>query len=343
MNATEFDCFLVEKDSAGNVHRGMSRCNVADLPAGEVLVRVDYSSLNYKDALACEAHPGVVRKLPHLPGIDAAGVVLESSDSRFKVNDAVVVTGNDLGSGQWGGWSEYIRVPASWVVPMPEGGLSLKDCMILGTAGFTAAQCVHAIVHNGVTPEAGEIVVTGATGGVGCLAVKLLAKLGYTVVAVTGKPQLESQLKSWGARRVISREEVLKPTDRPLLSARFAGAVDTVGGDTLTTIIRETKPYGVVSACGLVGGEKLNLTVHPFILRGVLLAGIGSAMLPYSQRVEIWRKLSQEWRLDKLDELATFVRLADVEPYVQRILKGQAIGRTVIAVRAGERALATST
>ena len=332
MNATDFSCFLVEKDADGKVTRGIARRAVADLPPGEVLIRVDLSSLNYKDALACEAHPGVVRKLPHVPGIDAAGTVVESSDLRFRAGEAVIVTGNDLGSGQWGGWAEYIRVPAAWVVPLP-AGMSLQDSMILGTAGFTAAQCVHAIVHNGVERDAGEIVVTGAPGGVGCLAIKLLSKLGLTIVAVTGKPQLESRLKSWGAARVIGREEVLKPTDRALLSARWAGAVDTVGGNTLTTIIRETKPYGVVSACGLVGGEKLDLTVHPFILRGVLLAGIGSALLPFPQRAEIWRKLSHEWRLDGLDELATTIKLTDVEPYVQQILKGQIVGRMVIAIR----------
>jgi acrylyl-CoA reductase (NADPH) len=332
MDATDFACFLVEKDAAGKVSRGMARRNMADLPPGEVLVRVAFSSLNYKDALACDAHPGVVRKLPHVPGIDAVGQVVESSDNRFRPNDAVIVTGNELGSGQWGGWAEYIRAPASWIVPLPDG-LSFHESMILGTAGFTAAQCVHAIVHNGVTPDAGEIVVTGATGGVGCLAVKLLAKLGYTVVAVTGKTQLESRLKAWGASRIVSREDVLKPTDRALLSARWSGAVDCVGGDTLTTLLRETKPYGVVSACGLVGGDKLNLTVHPFILRGVILAGIGSALLPYDQRVEIWRKLSHEWRLDGLDELATTVNLADVEPYVQRILRGEIVGRTVVAIR----------
>jgi acrylyl-CoA reductase (NADPH) len=335
MNAKEISCFLVEKDADGTVHRSVARRPIVDLPPGNVLIRVDFSSLNYKDALACEAHAGVVRKLPHVPGIDAVGQVVESSDPRFRPNDAVIVTGNDLGSGQWGGWAEYIRVPASWVVPLPDG-ISLKETMILGTAGFTAAQCVHAIVHNSVAPEAGEIVVTGATGGVGCLAIKLLAKLGYTVVAVTGKPQLESRLKSWGAARIIRREEVLKPTDRALLSARWAGAIDTVGGDTLTTIIRETKPYGVVSACGLVGGDKLNLTVHPFILRGVMLAGISSALLPYDQRVEIWRKLSHEWRLEGLDELATTVNLTDVEPYVQQILKGQIVGRTVVAIRAAD-------
>jgi acrylyl-CoA reductase (NADPH) len=329
MNNTQFRCFLVEKDAAGKVQRAVVTRPIGDLPAGEVLIRVTFSSLNYKDALAAEAHAGVVRKLPHVPGIDAVGTVIESSDGRFRPGDTVVVTGNELGAGHWGGWAEFIHVPAAWVVPLP-AGLSAKESMILGTAGFTAAQCVQAIVLNGVSPSDGEIVVTGATGGVGCLAVKLLAKLGYSVVAVTGKRPLESRLRSWGATRVIGREEVVNTTDRPMLSARWAGAVDTVGGQTLTTITRETKPYGVVAACGLVGGTELPLTVHPFILRGVMLAGIGSAMLPYDLRLEIWRRLSQEWRLDGLEELATTTGLNDVEQHVQRILKGEIVGRTVV-------------
>jgi putative YhdH/YhfP family quinone oxidoreductase len=326
-----FNCFLVEKDTSGKTHREVARRSVADLPPGEVLVRVAYSSLNYKDALAAEARPGIVRKLPHVPGIDAAGTIVESSDSRFRPGDVVVVTGNELGAGQWGGWSELIRVPAGWVVPLPEG-LSLRDSMILGTAGFTAAQCVHALVLNGVATDDGEILVTGATGGVGCLAVKLLAKLGYSVVAVTGKADLKWRLYEWGASRVLSREEAQSTSDKPLLSAFWAGAVDCVGGNTLATIIRETKPYGVVAACGLVGGTDLNLTVHPFILRGVTLAGISSATLPYDRRVEIWRKLSHEWRLEGLESLATTIGLADVEQYLQKILRGEVVGRTVVEI-----------
>ena len=329
MTAPQFNCFLVEKDGTGNVQRGIARREATDLPPGDVLIRVAYSSLNYKDALAAQAHPGVVRKLPHVPGIDAAGTVVESTDARLQPGAPVVVTGYELGAGQWGGWSELIRVPADWIVPLP-AGLSLKESMILGTAGFTAAQCVQAITLNGVSPDAGEIVVTGATGGVGCLAVKLLAKLGYQVVAVTGKPQLEPRLRAWGASRVIGRSDVVNTSDKPLLGARWAGAVDTVGGQTLATIIRETMPYGVVAACGLVGGTDLNLTVHPFILRGVMLAGIGSAMLPHDRRAEIWRKLSSEWRLEGLEETATTVRLSDLEPHIQRILKGEVVGRTVI-------------
>jgi putative YhdH/YhfP family quinone oxidoreductase len=331
MPVPPFDCFLVEKDAAGNVQRGVAQRTTTDLPPGEVLVRVQFSSLNYKDALAAQAHPGVVRKLPHVPGIDAAGTVAESTDPRYKPGDAVVITGYELGAGQWGGWAQYVRVPADWVVPLP-AGLSLQETMILGTAGFTAAQCVQAIQLNGVTPADGEIVVTGSTGGVGCLAVKILAKLGYKVVAVTGKPQLEPRLKEWGASRIISRSDVLNTTDRPMLAAKWAGAVDTVGGDTLTTIIRETKPYGVVSACGLVGGANLPLTVHPFILRGVTLAGIGSSLLPYDRRLEIWNKLSGPWRLDGLQSLATTVKLPQLEDQIQRILRGDVVGRTLVAL-----------
>ena len=329
MANTPFDCFLVEKDAAGNAQRGVTQRSLADLPPGDVLVRVQFSSLNYKDALAAQAHPGVVRKLPHVPGIDAAGTVSESTDPRYKSGDAVVITGYELGAGQWGGWSQYVCVPADWIVPLP-AGLSLKETMILGTAGFTAAQCVHAIQLNEVKPGDGEIVVTGSTGGVGCLAVRLLARLGYTVVAVTGKPQLESRLKEWGASRIISRGDVVNTTDRPMLAAKWAGAVDTVGGETLATIIRETKPYGVVSACGLVGGANLPLTVHPFILRGVTLAGIGSSLLPTNRRGAIWRNLSGPWKLDGLESLATTVRLPQLEEQIERILRGEVVGRTLV-------------
>lgn len=326
-----FRCFLVEKEDTGRIRRGVAMRSPHDLPSGDVLIRVQYSSLNYKDALASQAHPGVVRKLPHVPGIDAAGVVVESTSPLWLPDQQVIVTGYELGAAQWGGWSEYVRVPADWVVPLPVG-LTLKEAMILGTAGFTAAQSVQAIQLGGVAPADGEIVVTGATGGVGCLAVKLLAKLGYAVVAVTGKANLHARLVEWGASRAIAREDVLKDNSKPLLTGRWAGAVDTVGGQTLTTIIRETKNYGVVAACGLVGGIDLPLTVHPFILRGVTLAGIGSAALPYDRRLEIWRKLNDLWRLDGLESLATTINLDQLEEYIQRIQAGRIVGRTVVAI-----------
>jgi len=216
-------------------------------------------------------------------------------------------------------------------VPLPER-MSLRETMILGTAGFTAAQCVLALVTNGIGPEAGEIVVTGATGGVGSLAVKLLARLGYHVVAVTGKAALANQLISWGAKQVIGRDEVLNTTTKPMLSARWAGAVDTVGGQTLTTIVRQTRDYGVVAACGLVGGTELPLSVHPFLLRGVILAGIASAALPHDRRLDIWNRLAGEWKMTGLDGLATEVSLHGLEEKVQAILKGEIVGRTVVKV-----------
>ena len=329
MNGNRFTCYLVEKDSAGELRQSRTTRSLSDLPAGEVLIRVRYSSLNYKDALATRATKGIVQRLPHVPGIDLAGEVAESTSPRFKVGQPVIVTGYELGAGLWGGWSQFARVPEGWVVPLPEG-LSPFECMALGTAGFTAAQCVNAIQVNGVAPEAGEVVVTGATGGVGCLAVLLLARLGYQVVAVTGKREQEAQLRQWGAQRVIDRSEVHDATDRPLLSGRWGSAVDTVGGQTLTTLIRETKNYGVVAACGLVGGTELPLTVHPFILRGVTLAGIGSAALLYDRRLEIWRKLSHEWRLENLEHVATTIRLEQLDEYVATMFRGGIVGRTVV-------------
>jgi acrylyl-CoA reductase (NADPH) len=329
MSATQFTCYLVEKNAAGELRQSVTSRKLDELPPGEVLIRVRFSSLNYKDALASQANPAVVRRLPHVPGIDAAGEVVESSNSRFQPGQQVVVTGYELGAGEWGGWSQYVRVPADWVVPLPEG-LSLYESMVLGTAGFTAAQCANAIQLNHVPPDAGEVVVTGSTGGVGCLAVLLLAKLGYTVVAVTGKRALENQLRQWGAGRVVDRSEVVKQSDKPLLTGRWASAVDTVGGQTLATLLRETENYGVVAACGLVGGVDLPLTVHPFILRGVTLAGISSVNLPYDRRIEIWRKLSHEWRIEGLERVATTIRLEQLDETIAKILRGEIVGRTVV-------------
>jgi acrylyl-CoA reductase (NADPH) len=333
MESSLLTCFLVDRDAQGTLQRGVSRQPLDRLPPGDVLIRVAWSSLNYKDALASQAHPGIVRSLPHVPGIDAAGTVIESRDTRYAPGQEVIVTGYELGAGQWGGWAEYIRVPASWVVPLPEG-LSLREAMILGTAGFTAAQCVDALLRNGVCSSQGPIVVTGATGGVGSLSVKLLARLGFTVTAVTGKPALASRLKDWGATEVLDRSAVLDGSDKPLLSARWAGAVDTVGGFTLATLVRQTRPYGVVAACGLVGGTELHLTVHPFILRGVILAGIGSAMLPYDRRIEIWKKLSGPWKIPNLEDVVTTVTLEELKRAVERILRGEIVGRVLVDLQA---------
>jgi acrylyl-CoA reductase (NADPH) len=323
-----FRCFYVEKID-GKVSHSVTQRSVAELPPGEVTIRVEYSSLNYKDALAARAHPGVVRKLPHVPGIDAAGEVIESSDRRFKSGQRVIATSYEIGAERWGGWSQLLRVPGDWVLPLPTG-MTTRDAMVLGTAGITAALSVAALEEHGVSPERGEVVVTGATGGVGSLAVMLLGKLGYKVVAVTGKPEHEAQLRQWGASRIIGREELLSPADKPLLSVQYAGGIDTVGGLMLSTLLRRTDHHGCVAACGLVGGTDLPISVHPFILRGVTLSGISTAWTPRSRREEIWSRLASIWKLDIPAEAVRSVGLEQVAAEVERILAGQMTGRVAV-------------
>ena len=300
-----------------------------DLPEGDVLIEVAISSLNYKDALACQAHPGVVRQLPHIPGIDCAGHIVESAAKRHNSGDPVLVTGYGLGSAQWGGYSAFVRVPSAWIVPLPVG-LSLEEAMVLGTAGFTAAQCVSALVHHGVLPNRGEVAVTGATGGVGSLAVALLAKLGYEVVAVTGKPENTAWLQQLGAKKVVARAEIQDESGKPILKSRWAGAVDTVGGDILATLVRSTAHRGCVAACGMAAGPQLPLTVYPFILRGVTLAGIDSAECPLESRVETWDRLAGLWKLDGLTKLARTVTLDEISAEADNMLAGNSVGRVLV-------------
>ncbi len=331
--AESFSSLVVRRNDDGQVTTSIEHLTLADLPPGNVVIDVDYSSLNYKDALACQAHPGVVRKLPHIPGIDCAGVVSESSDSRYAVGDLVLVTGYEFGAPAWGGYSQRVRVPADWIVPLPEE-LTAKQAMIYGTAGFTAAQCVMALEHHHIQPERGEIVVTGASGGVGSIAVAILAKRGHTVVAVSGKPEQADRLKQLGAARVVPRSEVDDTTENPLLTARWAGAVDTVGGNILATILRSTKHRGCVTACGLVAGADLPLSVYPFILRGVVLAGIDSAKCPREPRLEVWKKLAGEWNVsDRLSSLAREVTLSDIPREAAAMLKGENHGRVLVRPR----------
>lgn len=293
-----------------------------------VLIEVEYSSLNYKDALACGGHRGVVGSLPHVPGIDCAGRVVESDGDDFRVGEAVLVTGYDLGAARWGGYSGRVRVPADWPVALGEG-LTTRQAMTYGTAGFTAAQCVHAI-HDRVRPDAGDVLVTGATGGVGVFAVAILAKLGYRVVAATGKPDQASHLAELGAAEVVGREVFQDEGRRPMLSERWAAAVDTVGGGPLSSVIRSTKYRGVVAACGLVAGDQLDLTVYPFLLRGVTLAGIDSAKCPREPRLEIWRHLSGDWRVELPEDLVTTVTLDGLPERLRLILAGGVAGRTLV-------------
>ena len=320
---------MVRKDDEGRVSAGVESVAIEALPEGDVLIRVAFSSLNYKDALACQGHPGVVRSFPHIPGVDCAGTIVESAADAFRPGDEVIVTGYELGAGRWGGFAGYVRVPADWIVPLP-AGLSLREAMIYGTAGFTAAQSVQAIVERGIAPDRGPVVVTGATGGVGSLAVAILAQLGYEVVAVTGKADRHDWLRKLGAVRICDRGDVTDSSDRPLLAARWAAAVDTVGGLPLVTILRSMQHRGCVAACGLVAGPELPMSVYPFILRGVTLAGIDSAKCPRPERLEIWRKLAGEWHIERLESVASEATLDELPERVEQILAGQITGRTLV-------------
>jgi putative YhdH/YhfP family quinone oxidoreductase len=330
MDAQRFLCYLVEKNGAGQISAAIAEKDVGDLPPGEVLIEVEYSSLNFKDALSATGNPGVTKKFPHVPGIDLAGRVVASDSPKFKPGDAVLATSYDLGANRWGGYAGLARVPADWVVPLPPG-LTARESMIYGTAGLTAAMSLAALEEHHITPDRGEIVVTGASGGVGTLAVALLAKTGYQVTAVTGKPQAADFLRSQcGAANVIGRDEVNDHSGKPLLPARFAGAIDTVGGNTLATLVRSTQRGGCVTACGLVGGVDLPLSVHPFILRGVTLAGIDSAECPYDRRVELWNRLAGPWKLDQLEAFAEEVDLGGLHAKIEAILAGQIQGRVIV-------------
>jgi acrylyl-CoA reductase (NADPH) len=320
---------MVRKDTNGNVSAAVEWIGRDALPTGDVVIQVAYSSLNYKDALAYGGHPGVVRAFPHVPGVDCAGTVAESTSPEYRPGDQVLVTGYELGAGHWGGFAAYVRVPAEWIVPMP-AALTVREAMIYGTAGFTAAQSVTAIVERGINPERGEIVVTGATGGVGSIAVAILAKLGYRVAAVTGKSDRHDWLRELGAASILGRDEVMNANDQPLLPARWAAAVDTVGGLPLATIVRSTAHRGCVTSCGLVAGTELPLTVYPFILRGVTLSGIDSAKCPRPQRLEMWQKLAGAWHVERLERLADEVTLDELPRRVEQILAGTNAGRTLV-------------
>lgn len=305
--------------------------DLSSLPPGEVLIRVQYSSLNYKDGLAVTGKPGVIRKFPMIAGIDLAGVVEESSSPEWKKGDAAVVTGSGLSETIWGGYSEYARLDARLLVKLPEG-MTARQAMGIGTAGFTAMQCAIALEHHGVKPASGEVVVTGAAGGVGSVAVAILAKLGYRVVASTGRAELAPYLQSLGAAEVIDRSVLSAPSKRPMDSERWAGAIDTVGGDTLGGVIRGLKIGGSVAACGVAGGGVLNTTVFPFILRGVNLLGINSVTVAREERLEIWRRLSTDLPMETLENMIEEAPLDRVFELGAKILAGGVRGRTVIRV-----------
>ncbi|MEK6233968.1 MAG: oxidoreductase [Planctomycetales bacterium] len=320
---------MVSQNEEGVMQTRLQTVPVAELPDGEVLIQVEYSSLNYKDALAATGRPGVVRRYPHVPGIDVAGTVAESSSDRFQPGQSVLVTGYGLGSRVWGGWSELVRAPADWVVPLPDG-LTTREAISYGTAGFTAALCRLALEQHGARPDQGDILVTGASGGVGSLAVRFLAQAGFRVVAVTGKPEAHERLHHWGAAETVGRKEVSDPGESLLLSARWAGAVVVVGGPILANAVRSTKPGGCVAACGMAAGTELQLTVFPFILRGVTLAGIDSSECPMDRRIDVWNKLAGEWKLSDLDQMVEEINFSQLDEYVADILAGRIIGRVIV-------------
>ena len=331
MTQESFKAFLVAKTDDQQFSQTVVERVVDDLPQGDVLIRVHYSSLNYKDALSATGHPGVTKKFPHVPGIDAAGTVVSSTVPQFQNDEPVIVTGFDLGMNTWGGFAEYIRVPADWVVPLPPG-LTLRESMILGTAGFTAALCVQALEQNDITPLSGEVLVTGATGGVGSIAVSILSKLGYSVVAATGKSSRHDFLKSLGAVSIVERADVEDKSGKPLLKERWAGAIDSVGGNTLATVLKATKYDGCIAACGLVGGADLATTVYPFILRGIRLIGIDSVQCPRQRRLSIWEKLAADWKPTQLEELVSTINLVQLSEQIDNILQGRGVGRVLISL-----------
>jgi acrylyl-CoA reductase (NADPH) len=327
--STRFTALVVEKTDDGQFVREIRQRSIANLPPGDLVVRVHYSSLNYKDALSATGHPGVTRQFPHTPGIDAAGEVVSCESGVFAAGDSVIITGYDLGMETDGGWGEFVRIPSEWAVRLP-AGLTLREGMILGTAGFTAALSVLKLEQAGVTPSDGDILVTGATGGVGSIAVAILARAGYRVVASTGKSADELFLRGLGAAEIIPRDQVTAGSERPMMKERWAGCVDVVGGDTLAAAVKSTRYGGAATCCGLVGSTELPINVFPFILRGVSLIGIDSVKCPADTRRQIWEKLAGEWKPELRQDMATEVHLEGLEEKIQTMLQGGIRGRVVV-------------
>jgi acrylyl-CoA reductase (NADPH) len=329
--STAFRAFVVNKTGEG-FSAGFKELTQADLPPGEVLIKVAYSSVNYKDGLASIPEGRIVRSYPFVPGVDLAGIVAESNDSRFKTGDEVIATSYELGVSHYGGYSEYARVKADWIVPLPDG-LTLKEAMALGTAGFTAALAIHQLEKNGLKPQNGPVLVTGATGGVGSVGISILSNLGYTVVASTGKTSEHDYLRELGASEIISREETSAESNRPLEKERWAGSLDSVGGSTLAYLLRTTKYGGSIAAFGNTGGPNLNTTVFPFILRAINLLGIESVNCPMELRDQLWHRLASNYKpRHLLDMIGHEVPFEELPQALATILKGGTRGRTIIKV-----------
>ncbi|WP_416881710.1 acryloyl-CoA reductase [Marivita sp.] len=328
-----FKALMVRKDEeSGKTSAAVEEIGLDDLPQAEVTVSVEYSTVNYKDGLCIGPGGGLVRKYPHVPGIDFAGTVEASEDDRYKPGDKVVLTGWRVGEAHWGGYSQKARVKADWLVPLPEG-LDTRQAMAVGTAGFTAMLAVMALEDHGIKP--GPVLVTGAAGGVGSVATAILAALGHKVAAVTGRPEQAAYLESLGATQIVAREELNETVKRPLESETWGGCVDAVGGAMLARVLGQMEYGASVAAVGLAGGANLPATVIPFLLRGVNLLGIDSVMQPYDNRVRAWQRIAQDLPMDKLEAMVTPATLADLPGLGADILKGQVKGRVVVDVAAG--------
>ena len=323
-----FKALVVRENTDGTFSRKIEDKTIEQLPNGEEVIKVLFAGLNYKDGLSASGHKGITRKYPHTPGIDASGIVESSEDNRFKKGDEVIVTSYDLGMNHDGAFAEYIRVPANWVVKKPEN-LSFEKSQQFGTAGFTAALALYKMIQGGQKPEMGKIVVTGATGGVGSMAVALLAHAGYQVIASTGKSEKE-YLTSLGATEIQDRSFTSDDSNRPLLRPKWAGAIDTVGGNTLATLLKACDRNGNVATCGLVASPDLSTTVYPFILNGINLLGVESAECPMNLRTELWKKLGNEWNVNLPEDSATYISLEELNPYLDAILEGKTKGRIIV-------------
>jgi acrylyl-CoA reductase (NADPH) len=329
MSIVQFKAMVVTESKNNTFSREIMNRELTTLPEGDVLIQVNYSSLNYKDALSASGNKGVTRNYPHTPGIDAAGVIVQSTNESFKTGDQVIVTGYDLGMNTSGGYGQFIKVPASWIVKLPEN-LTLRESMIYGTAGFTAALSVYKMRSGGILPDSGSVLVTGATGGVGSIAVSILHKLGYSVIAATGKPEAKDMLLSIGAKDIILREELDDKSGRILLKGNWIGAIDTVGGNMLATALKSTNYGGSVTCCGNVASPELLTSVYPFILRGITLYGVDSVQCPMDLRVKIWSALANKWKPHNLNQNVEEISLTQLDNKIDLILQGKLQGRTIV-------------
>ena len=324
-----FKALWVTETGENSFDQAVVERSIADLPEGEVLIKVEYSSLNFKDALSANGNRGVTKTYPHTPGIDAAGVVETDSSGRFQAGDSVIVTGYDLGMNTPGGLAGYVRVPAAWVVKSPKS-LSSRESMIYGTAGLTAALCINKLLQAGAKPEDGEVAVTGATGGVGTMAIAMLSKLGFKVAAVTGKLEAGDKLSALGATKIIDRNSLDELAAKPMAKPQWAHAVDTLGGDYLFTLVKSLHYGGSVAACGLASAPNFKANVFPFILRNVNLLGVDSVELPIAVKEAAWEQLSRELKLDQLGSMAEEINLDQAPQYLNQIFNGHALGRYLV-------------